>query len=70
MKTRKVRIHRFGSPEVLRVADVEASMPDALQVLVRVKAASANPRVGRQNRTYHGMSGTNRQGDRHARASG
>jgi NADPH:quinone reductase-like Zn-dependent oxidoreductase len=43
MKIRKVRIHRFGGPEVLRVDEVESSMPDALQVLVSVKAASVNP---------------------------
>ena len=43
MKTRKVRIHRFGGPDVLRVDEVEPSMPDARQVLVSVKAASINP---------------------------
>ena len=43
MRIRKVRIHRFGGPEVLRVDEVEQSMPDALQVLVSVKAASVNP---------------------------
>src|ERR1700683_3862207 len=43
MKTRKVRIHRFGGPDVLRVDEVEPSMPDARQVRVSVKAASINP---------------------------
>jgi NADPH:quinone reductase-like Zn-dependent oxidoreductase len=43
MKIRKVRIHRFGGPEVLQLDSVEPSLPDALQVLVRVKAASINP---------------------------
>jgi NADPH:quinone reductase-like Zn-dependent oxidoreductase len=43
MKTRKVRIHAFGGPDVLRVEEVEQSMPDALQVLTSVKAASVNP---------------------------
>lgn len=43
MKIRKARIHGFGGPEVLRVEEVEPSMPDALQVLVSVKAASVNP---------------------------
>jgi NADPH:quinone reductase-like Zn-dependent oxidoreductase len=43
MKIRKVRIHCFGGPDVLRVEEVEPSMPDALQVLVSVKAASVNP---------------------------
>ena len=43
MKIRKVRIHRFGGPEVVQIDSVEPSLPDALQVLVNVKAASINP---------------------------
>src|ERR1700722_5819040 len=43
MKIRKVRIHRFGGPEVLQVDEVEPSQPDAAQVLIAVKAASINP---------------------------
>jgi NADPH:quinone reductase-like Zn-dependent oxidoreductase len=43
MKIRKVRFHRFGGPEVLRLEQLEPSMPDAQQVLVSVKAASVNP---------------------------
>jgi NADPH:quinone reductase-like Zn-dependent oxidoreductase len=43
MKTRKARIHRFGGPDVLRVEEVEPSMPDASQLLVSVKAAGINP---------------------------
>jgi NADPH:quinone reductase-like Zn-dependent oxidoreductase len=43
MKTLKMRIHRFGGPDVLQVDEVEPSMPDASQVLVSVKAASVNP---------------------------
>jgi NADPH:quinone reductase-like Zn-dependent oxidoreductase len=43
MKTRKVRIHRFGGPEVLQVDRVDSSLPDAAQVFVAVKAASVNP---------------------------
>jgi NADPH:quinone reductase-like Zn-dependent oxidoreductase len=43
MKIRKARFHRFGGPDVLRLEQVETSMPDALQVLVSVKAASVNP---------------------------
>jgi len=43
MKSRKVRIHRFGGPDVLQVDQVEQSLPDAAQVLVRVQAASINP---------------------------
>jgi hypothetical protein len=33
MKTRKVRIHRFGGPDVLQMDNVETSQPDALQLL-------------------------------------
>src|SRR6202046_217416 len=40
---REFRIHRFGGPEVLRLDEVEPSLPDALQILVSVKAASVNP---------------------------
>jgi NADPH:quinone reductase-like Zn-dependent oxidoreductase len=43
MKIREVRIHRFGGPEVLQVDHVAPSQPDALQVMVRIKAASINP---------------------------
>src|ERR1700729_753794 len=43
MKIRKVRIHRFGGPDVLQIDTLEPSLPDALQVLVLVKAASVNP---------------------------
>jgi NADPH:quinone reductase-like Zn-dependent oxidoreductase len=43
MPVRKVRIHRFGGPEVVQVDNVEQSLPDALQVLVSVRAASINP---------------------------
>ena len=38
-----MRIHRFGGPDVLQADEVEPSLPDASQVLVRVKAASINP---------------------------
>ena len=40
---REFRIHRFGGPEVLRLDEVEPSLPDASQVLVAVKAVSVNP---------------------------
>lgn len=43
MKSREVRIHHFGGPEVLQVDHVEPSLPDASQVLVCVRAASINP---------------------------
>jgi NADPH:quinone reductase-like Zn-dependent oxidoreductase len=42
-RIRKMRIHRFGGPDVLQADDVEFSLPDASQVLVGVKAASINP---------------------------
>jgi NADPH:quinone reductase-like Zn-dependent oxidoreductase len=38
-----VRIHRFGGIETLQVEDVEPSMPDATEILVKVSAASVNP---------------------------
>jgi NADPH:quinone reductase-like Zn-dependent oxidoreductase len=43
MKTRMARFHHFGGPEVLGIEEVGYSMPDAMQVLVSVKAASVNP---------------------------
>jgi hypothetical protein len=39
----KMRIHRFGSKEVLQADGVELLLPDAGQVLVAVRAASLNP---------------------------
>jgi NADPH:quinone reductase-like Zn-dependent oxidoreductase len=42
-KVRKMRIHDFGGAKALRADDVEYSQPDALQILVSVKAASVNP---------------------------
>jgi len=38
-----VRIHQFGSPDVLRDEDVDRPEPGAGELLVRVKAASVNP---------------------------
>jgi NADPH:quinone reductase-like Zn-dependent oxidoreductase len=38
-----VRIHEFGGIETLQVEDVEPSMPDATEILVKVRAASVNP---------------------------
>jgi NADPH:quinone reductase-like Zn-dependent oxidoreductase len=43
MKIKKVRIHRFGGPDVIQLDEVEPSQPDAAQVLITVKAASINP---------------------------
>ncbi|HEY1612604.1 MAG TPA: NADP-dependent oxidoreductase [Rhizomicrobium sp.] len=40
-KIREMRFHRFGGD--LQPDDVEPSLPDASQVLIRVKAASVNP---------------------------
>ena len=42
-KILKMRIHRFGPAEVLQPDYIESSAPDALQVLVGVRAASVNP---------------------------
>ena len=42
-KVRKMRIHEFGGPKALRADEIECSQPDALQILVSVKAASVNP---------------------------
>ncbi len=41
---RAVQYERYGAPEVLRVVDVETPRPGPGQVLVRVKAASLNPK--------------------------
>lgn len=38
-----IRIHQFGTPDVLRDDDVERPEPGAGDLLVRVKAASVNP---------------------------
>ncbi|HEY3794569.1 MAG TPA: NADP-dependent oxidoreductase [Bradyrhizobium sp.] len=40
---RRMRIHRFGGPEVLQLDSIEPSLPDAGQVMVTVHAASVNP---------------------------
>lgn len=42
-QTVKMRIHRFGGPDVLQLDTIEPSAPDAGQVLVTVHAASVNP---------------------------
>ena len=42
-KILKMRIHSFGDLAVLQADTVEPSLPDASQVLVRIKAASVNP---------------------------
>jgi NADPH:quinone reductase-like Zn-dependent oxidoreductase len=38
-----IRIHRFGGIDTLELDDIEPSMPDALEILVKVSAASINP---------------------------
>src|ERR1700735_2020934 len=42
-KIRKMRIHDFGESAELHRDILEPSLPDALQILVSVKAASVNP---------------------------
>ena len=37
------RIHEFGSPEVIRIADVPQPTPNEGQILVRVAAAGVGP---------------------------
>ena len=55
-RIRKVRIHRSGGPEVLSVDEVEPSLPDASQVLVKVHAASINPVDYKIRSSWHGRS--------------
>src|SRR4051794_26593609 len=40
---RAIRTHQFGEPEVLRLEEVTAPVPQAGEVFVRVKAAGVNP---------------------------
>jgi NADPH:quinone reductase-like Zn-dependent oxidoreductase len=42
-KILKMRLRRFGGPDVLRADEVDESQPDASQVLISVRAASVNP---------------------------
>lgn len=42
-KTRRIRFARFGGNDVLDAVELDASQPDAGQVLVAVHAASVNP---------------------------
>jgi NADPH:quinone reductase-like Zn-dependent oxidoreductase len=39
----KMRIHHFGNADAIQADEIEPSLPDASQVLVKVKAASINP---------------------------
>ena len=49
---RAIVYREYGSPEVLRVEDVEKPVPGADEVLIRVRAAATNPM------DYHVMGGT------------
>ncbi|MBM9510127.1 NADP-dependent oxidoreductase [Actinacidiphila acididurans] len=40
---KRIQYHRYGGPEVMRLEDVEPVRPGAGEVLVRVRAAAANP---------------------------
>lgn len=40
---RRIQYHRYGGPEVMRLEDFEPGRPGPDEVLVRVRAASANP---------------------------
>jgi NADPH:quinone reductase-like Zn-dependent oxidoreductase len=41
--TRRIQYHRYGGPDVLRLEEFEVPAPARGQVLVRVRAAAANP---------------------------
>ncbi|WP_328456567.1 NADP-dependent oxidoreductase [Amycolatopsis sp. NBC_00438] len=43
MTAQRIQYHRYGGPEVLRLEDFEPARPGSGEVLVRVKAAAANP---------------------------
>ena len=40
---KRIQYHRYGGPDVLRYEEFEPGRPGQGQILVRVKAASANP---------------------------
>jgi len=39
----RIQYHKYGSPELMRLEEVESASPGKGQVLVRVRAAAANP---------------------------
>ncbi|GAB2539372.1 NADP-dependent oxidoreductase [Nocardia heshunensis] len=43
MTMKRIQYHRYGGPEVMRLEDFEPSRPGAGEVLIRVRAAAANP---------------------------
>jgi NADPH:quinone reductase-like Zn-dependent oxidoreductase len=40
---KRIQFHRYGGPEVMRLEDFEPKRPGGGQVLIRVRAAAANP---------------------------
>jgi NADPH:quinone reductase len=40
---KRIRVHAFGDPEVLKLEEVEDLRPDSQQVLIRVRAVGVNP---------------------------
>ena len=43
MKTKAIRIHDYGGPEVMRFEEVERPVPQDGEILVRIHAVSVNP---------------------------
>lgn len=44
---KRIQYHQYGGPEVMRLEDFEPTRPGSGEVLVRVRAAAANPKIGR-----------------------
>src|SRR5213592_4754031 len=40
---KRIQYHQYGGPEVMRLEDFEPALPGPGEVLVRVRAAAANP---------------------------
>ncbi|MEU7368505.1 hypothetical protein AB0B92_23635 [Streptomyces hygroscopicus] len=40
---KRIQYHQYGGPEVMRLEEFEPARPGSGEVLVRVRAAAANP---------------------------